>query len=251
MATNGTQAVDRAATLVALVVRARRSVTAAELAAQTGFAKSTTARLLVALERSELLQRATDGAWVPGRLFVAFSAHRDGEAQLARSAAPVMQRLGELTREAVHLAVARGERVEHIAQVESTYLVGSRDWVGVGVPPHCSALGKILYAYGVLALPTGPLERPTGHSLGTASALREQLGTIRSQGYAVTVDELEIGLTGVAAPVLLDGGVVAALGVSGPTARLGGQLAAIGRIVSHQARALSTLLGRDRKEGAA
>lgn len=251
MATHGTQAVDRAATLVSLVVRARRAVTAGELAAQTGFAKSTTSRLLVALERGGLLQRVEDGSWRPGRLFVAFAANRDGDAHLARSAAPVMHRLGDLTREAVHLAVAHGDRVEHIAQVESTYLVGSRDWVGIGVPSHCSALGKVLLAHGALSLPGGPLEQPTASSLATESAVRDQFARIRSDGYAVTVDELEVGLTGIAAPVDIDGVVAAALGVSGPTARLAPQLAATGRIVSHQARALSALLGHDRKEGAA
>lgn len=251
MATNGTQAVDRAATLVSLVLRARRAVTAAELAAGTGLAKSTTSRLLAALERNELLQRSEDGSWCPGRLFVAYAANPDGDAQLARSAGPVMHRLGELTRESVHLAVARGGRVEHVAQVESTYLVGSRDWVGVGVPSHCSALGKVFYAHGVLSLPEGPLERPTDRSLATASAVRDQFASVRGVGYAVTVDELEVGLTGVAAPVFVDGVVAAALGISGPTARLGPQLADTGRIVAHQARALSALLSHDRKEGAA
>lgn len=251
MATTGTQSVDRAAALVSLVVRSRRAPTAAELAAQTGFAKSTTSRLLVALERGGVLQRCEDGAWAPGRLFAAHAATADGDAQLARSAAPVMDRLGELTRETVHLAVARGDRVEHIAQVESTYLVSSRDWVGVGVPAHCSALGKVLHAHGGLPVPEEPLERPTSASLASFSAVENQFPLIRSRGYAVTVDELEVGLTGIAAPVHVEGTVIAALGVSGPTARLGTQLAATGRTVSHQAQALSRLLDHDRKEGAA
>ena len=37
-----------------------------------------------------------------------------------------------------------------IAQVDSTYMLGARDWMQVDVPPHCSALGKVLYAFGAL-----------------------------------------------------------------------------------------------------
>ena len=250
MTATGTQAVDRAATLVSLVVRSRRAPTAGELAVQAGLAKSTTSRLLVALERGGMLQRGDDGSWSPGRLFAAYAATPDSDAQLARAAAPVMEKLSALTRETVHLAVVRSDRVEHIAQVESTYLVGSRDWIGVGVPPHCSALGKVLYAAGVLSPPEGPIERPTPTSLRTFAEVEDQFPSILRLGYAVTVDELEVGLTGIAAPVSLDGEVVAALGISGPTARLQPHLTATGRTVTQQATALSTLL-HDRKRGAA
>ena len=54
-APTGTQAVDRAARLVTEVVHAPDSVTFTELAAATGLAKSTTSRLLVALERGGLV----------------------------------------------------------------------------------------------------------------------------------------------------------------------------------------------------
>ena len=52
-----------------------------------------------------------------------------------------------------------------VAQVDSRYLLGTRDWTEVDVPAHCSALGKVFLAWGVLPLPTGPLERPTAATL--------------------------------------------------------------------------------------
>ncbi|MCW2909796.1 MAG: IclR family transcriptional regulator, partial [Actinomycetia bacterium] len=66
----GTQAVDRAARLVTEVVHAPDSVTFTELAAATGLAKSTTSRLLVALERGGLVRRDDDGRFRPGDVFV-------------------------------------------------------------------------------------------------------------------------------------------------------------------------------------
>jgi DNA-binding IclR family transcriptional regulator len=142
-------------------------------------------------------------------------------------------------------------QVEQVDQVDATYLLGSRNWVGVPVPPHLSALGKALYAGGALPLPTGSLETPTSVSIGTAEELRRHLASVRTAGYAVTVDELEVGLTGVAAPVTRGTVVVAAVGISGPTYRLQPTLEATGRIITQHARSLSARLSRTIKEGAA
>ena len=50
------------------------------------------------------------------------------------------------------------------------------------------------------------------------------IARVRRDGYATAVDELEVGLTGLAAPVIGAGGrAIAALSISGPTLRLGAQ----------------------------
>ncbi len=251
MSTHGTQAVDRAAHLAALVVRADAAVTFSDLCAETGYARSTTSRLLAALERSGLLGRDTAGAWLPGQLFAQYAARRSDDEELARMALPVMEELGDLTGETINVGVVHGGAVVHIAQVASTYILASRDWLGVEVPAHLSALGKVMYAHHVLALPEGPLEQPTRAALGSVRALRAQLPGIRSNGYATTVDELEVGLTGIAAPVIVEGECVAALGLSGPTARLQDRMSVLGQAVAGHATTLSTQIGRHRKDGAA
>ncbi|MFI5040192.1 MAG: helix-turn-helix domain-containing protein, partial [Solirubrobacterales bacterium] len=58
---NGTQAVDRAARLLSEVVHAADPVTFTELTTVTGLAKSTTSRLLLALERNHLVRRDDHG----------------------------------------------------------------------------------------------------------------------------------------------------------------------------------------------
>lgn len=251
MSTHGTQAVDRAAHLASLIVRADGAVTFSDLCAETGYARSTTSRLLSALERSGLLGRDAAGAWLPGQLFAHYAARRGDDEDIARLALPVMERLGEQTGEMVNLGVVHGGVVVHVAQVASTYIVANRDWVGVEVPPHLSALGKVMYAHHVIEPPVGPLDQPTRSSVASARALRAQLPGIRSQGYATTVDELEIGLTGIAAPVIVDGECVAALGLSGPTARLEPRMSGFGQSVAKHARTLSTQISRHRKDGAA
>lgn len=239
----GTQAVDRAAKLLTIVVEADAPVSFAELVETTGLARSTTSRLLAALERTRMVQRLGTGEYVGGPLFVLYAARHDRNAQLARLAEPMLEKIGAETGETVHLAVANGGRVAHIAQVDSTFLLGARDWTDVEVPAHCSALGKVLLAWGVLELSQGPLERVTDQTLRTRGALDEDLTLVRDRGFAVTVDELEIGLAGVAAPVLgPDTIAVATVGVSGPTARLEDRVDHVGRLLIEQTEALSRLL---------
>jgi DNA-binding IclR family transcriptional regulator len=60
----------------------------------------------------------------------------------------------------------------------------------------------------------------------------------------VTVDELETGLSAIAAPVWGKDGVICAIGVSGPTARLQDRIGHIGRLLVERSHDLSQLLGR-------
>jgi IclR family acetate operon transcriptional repressor len=251
--TTGTQAVDRAAQLLAIVVQADESVTFTELAEETGLARSTTSRLLAALEANHLLERDAAGAYSAGPLFALYAARHDPWSQVARLAEPVLQKIGAETGETVNLAVPRGDTVVQIAQVNGTYLLGARDWMQVTVPPHCSALGKVLYAFDCLPIPVGALDQLTDLSLATSDALLSELPTIRRRGYATTCEELEIGLDAIAAPVHgRDGNVIAALGVSGPSARLRGQLDELGRLLRDHSSSLSQVLRRRiPKEGVA
>ena len=156
----GTQAVDRAARLVTEVVHAPDSVTFTELAAATGLAKSTTSRLLVALERGGLVRRDDDGRFRPGDVFVRYAWRGGAEAGLVEVARPFLDRLGAQTGETVNLGVARDGLVEQIAQVDSTYLIGGTNWVGRPVPLHCAALGKVLLAYGAARAAARPAGGP-------------------------------------------------------------------------------------------
>jgi IclR family transcriptional regulator, acetate operon repressor len=258
---NGTQAVDRAAQLLVHVVHCPEPVTFTELTAASGLAKSTTSRLLMALERSGLVQRDTRGRFRPGEVFVSYAWRGGAEAGLITVAQPFLDRLGDATGETINLGVASRGMVEQIAQVDSTYLIGGTNWVGLSVPLHCAALGKVLLAYGAAALPPGRLVRRTGRTITGRDALQADLAEVRRRGYAVTMEELEPGLVAVAAPVYRDGAaVVAALSVSGPATRMTRpRIPAIASLCRSEASALSAVLGyqperarrQPQKEGAA
>jgi DNA-binding IclR family transcriptional regulator len=252
---SGTQALDRAVQLASMVVHADEPLSFAELQEASGLAKSTTSRMLAALERHGLLERDDNGGYVAGSLFWLYAARHDPWEELVRISRPVMERIGDDTQESVHLSVIRGDTVVQVAQVDSQYLLGTRDWTQVDVPPHTSALGKVFYAWGVLGLPRRELERLTPETLTTAAELKRDSALARRRGYAVTVDELEVGLTGVAAPVRdAHDEVVAALGISGPTSRLGHRVEEVGHNLVTRAAEVAAVLGnphQHKKEGVA
>src|SRR5438034_3882103 len=216
----GTQAIDRAAQLLVRVVESEQPLALGELAAGSGLPKSTTSRLVGALERHGLLARTADHRGLrPGPVLLRF-AHSDGAQRLVELADPALERLARETHETINLAVPSPLGAEHLAQRDSEHFVGVTNWVGRRVPHHVAANGKVFMAFGAVAI-AASLEPFTPRTLTERAALDTDLERVRVRGYATAVDELELGLAAMAAPVRgADGAVVAALSISGPTTRL-------------------------------
>jgi IclR family acetate operon transcriptional repressor len=229
----GTQAIERAAELLVRVVEAPRALGVGELAEVSGLPKSTTSRLVGALERRGLVQRAGDRRIAPGPVLLRF-AHRDTGGSLVALAAPALRALADLSGETINLGVPTPLGVEHLAQEDSRHFVGGTNWVGRRVPYESTANGKVLRAFAA--------DRPA------------DAAAIRAQGYAVALDELEHGLSALAAPVFgADHVAVAALSISGPSIRLTrARIAELLPALLEQARLVSERLGHhDSKRGAA
>ncbi len=220
-AITGTQAVNRASALLVHVLEAERSPLLTELALAHGLAKSTTSRLLGALERSGLVQRDRNGAFQPGSVLTKFARTRGGEADLAARFHPVLERISQRTGETANLAVAGHGAVDLIDQVDGHYLLGAKNWIGTNVPLHCSALGKVLLAFGAATTPKGRLIRRTSSTITSKIQLEEELTRVKSDGFASIYDELEDGLVAIAVPVReIDGTVIGAISLSGPSTRI-------------------------------
>jgi DNA-binding IclR family transcriptional regulator len=246
--TAGTQTIDRGAQLLALVLEAEAPRALGDLAADAGLPKSTASRLLGALERNGLVeQEGLRGAFRAGPVLARFAGRGISARRLIELSERPMAALAEATGETINVAVAAPGGVEHLAQVDSRHFLGTSHWVGRSVPYHCSANGKVLLAFGAAAATAGPLEAHTSRTITEPALFSAQLETIRREGYATAVDELELGLSAVAAPVLDDSGrALAALSVSGPTLRLSRRrVAELRPIVIKQARALAEQLSHD------
>jgi DNA-binding IclR family transcriptional regulator len=224
---------------------ARPEVRVGELASELGLHKSTVSRLLGTLEARGLVRRLGD-AFVPGPELVRLGSLATRGFDLVGLVREPLTALAEETGETVNLAVRHGDQALNVHQVESSHLVGVRDWTGRALPLHCTANGKVLLAFGDGPIPRS-LPRMTAWTLDR-NELEENLDLIRERGYAIAVEELELGLHAVAAP-LLDGQdrCVSAVSVSGPSYRLSEKtLGAVGELCAARAREASALLGRRR-----
>jgi DNA-binding IclR family transcriptional regulator len=198
-----------------------------EIAAEIDVHKSTAFRLLDTLEARDLVEQTEDR----GKYRLAFGVVRLASSVSARmdinqQSRPVTQRLAEQIGETVNIAVLRSHYAVNVDQVRGQSQVTTYNWVGQLTPLHATSSGKVLLAYldprhRAKLLRSAGMEGFTGNTVTSGEALEAELQRVREQGYAVALEELEVGLNAIAAPIRsVEGEVVAALSVSGPAYRL-------------------------------
>ncbi|MGC9221436.1 MAG: IclR family transcriptional regulator [Solirubrobacteraceae bacterium] len=245
---SGTVAIDRGADLLVRVLEAEAPVAVTDLAQAAGLPKSTASRLLSALERRGLVQQdGPRGRLRPGPAILRVAERGMLERNLVELAHPTLQSLSDQSGETINLAVPGRAGVEHLLQADGRYFLGAGQWVGRTVEYHCSANGKLFLAFGRALAPLGerPLTALTPFTITDPKQLREELQEVRAKGFATTIDELEVGLAALAAPVRGSSGeVVAALSITGPTVRMSRtRISELQPILTDQAEQLSRRLG--------
>lgn len=218
------QSVDRAITILELLAREGES-SVTEIAAGLGVHKSTAFRLLATLEVHRLVEQINDrGRYRLGvgnlRLAGATTARLD----VVSEARPITRQLASETGETVNITVRSEESALYLDQVAGSSALQSHNWVGQRIPLHATSNGKVLISElseAELGAALPHLPPFTGHTITSRQALHEELSEVRRLGYALAVDELEVGLTAVAAPIRSHhGDIIASMSISGPTFRL-------------------------------
>ena len=242
------QSVDRAVTILEALAR-RGTVGVTELAHELDVHKSTASRLLAALERRELVEESGQrGRFRLGVGVVRLAGATSARLDLVQQARPVAERLAATADATANLAVlARGSAL-YVDQVGPLGTLPTYTWVGQHLPLHATANGKVLLsAQPEEEVPrlAGELTAYTGRTITDLAILQRELGAVRERGSARAVDELEVGLSTVAAPVRdVHGGVCAALSLSGPSFRMRpARLASLEELVVEGAAAISRRMG--------
>jgi IclR family transcriptional regulator, acetate operon repressor len=220
------QSVDRALGVLETLAEAVAPVGVGEVADLTGLPQGTVHRLLQTLQQRGYVRRDRSRKYSlgTGAIRLADAAQR----ALARSARPHLAELVQLSGETANLAVLEGDDVVYVAQISSPHTLRMFAEVGRHVPPHSTAVGKVLLA----ALPreqalavlrrTGLAPR-TPATITDLDAFAAELDRVAEQGWAADEEEQETGVRCVAVPVAGGPGpVVAALSLSGPADRFAG-----------------------------
>jgi DNA-binding IclR family transcriptional regulator len=240
--------VDKAVGLLKLMGDGLPEAGVSELARRLHVHKSTVSRLLATLERQGLVERDPySDKYRLGFELVRLAGHVQRHGELVETAQPALEALSESAGETINLALPDGDQVINIYQLSGRHLVKDSNWVGRRTPYHCAANGKALLAWlpetEIARRLPARLARFTANTLTTRRELLGDLTRTRERGYALAIEELEIGLVAIAAPVRGERGqVVAAVSVSGPAYRitaeripnLGRQTVAAGEAISRR-----------------
>jgi IclR family pca regulon transcriptional regulator len=135
-------------------------------------------------------------------------------------AEPYMEALVREVQESSSAAVLDGKDIVYVLRVPTQKIMSVNLGVGSRLPAYCSSMGRVLLAgldddaLGRQLADTQLIAR-TAKTLTDASALRDELMRVRSQGWALVDEELEEGLISLAAPIhSRNGNVLAAVNVS-------------------------------------
>ncbi|MFI9584190.1 IclR family transcriptional regulator [Streptomyces sp. NPDC052236] len=220
------QSVDRAISVLEILAQ-RGEAGVSEVAAEIDVHKSTAFRLLGALEARGLVEQAGErGKYRLGFGIVRLAGAVTGRIDVTQQARPVCERLAVEFGETVNIAVMQEQYAVNLHQVRGLGAVSAHNWVGHLTPLHATSSGKILLAHmpaqkRAALLSEAGLKKVTAHTLTSKTKLEKNLAETRERGYSWTMEELEIGLHAIAAPVRgRDGDVIAALSASGPAYRL-------------------------------
>ncbi|MFF9185353.1 IclR family transcriptional regulator [Streptomyces misionensis] len=225
-AAGAVQSVDRAVSVLEILARhGEAGVT--EIAEELDVHKSTAFRLLGVLENRGLVAQAKDrGKYYLGAGVLRLAGAAAVRLDISQEGVPVCREVADELGETVNIAVLDDDAAVNIMQARGTAAVTAQNWLGRRTPLHATSSGKVLLAHLPPTLREGLLARPlhrfTERTVTGAPTLRAELRAVVEQGYGVTLEELELGLAAVAAPVRShDGEVIAAISVSGPVYRLG------------------------------
>ncbi|MFP4592554.1 DNA-binding transcriptional regulator KdgR [uncultured Ralstonia sp.] len=175
---------------------------------------------------------------------------------LVREADTEMRRIGQLTREAVHLGAFDEDAIIYIHKIDADYGLRMQSRIGRRNPLHSTAIGKVLLAYMAPdeareVLSQVEFKKSTQKTLGSAEAVLSILPRVRQQGFGEDNEEQEDGLLCIAVPVFdRFGHVIAGLSISFPTMRCGADTKAHYVALLQQAgAAISSRLGYHATQG--
>ncbi len=143
--------------------------------------------------------------------------------QVAR---PYMERLSDLSGEAVHLVQRDGSNILYISKIEAKIgTIRMVSHVGMVHPMYCSGVGKAIMA----TLPErevrqiwkeSAIEKKTDKTITDFAQMQQVLKEVRENGYALDDEENEKGVRCIAASLRGYQEVKYAFSVSGPTSRM-------------------------------
>jgi IclR family KDG regulon transcriptional repressor len=218
-------ALQRGLRLLQLFSASSQGLTAKQVAERSHLPVSTVHRFLANLESTGFLN-CSGNVYHLGIACFAIGQAALAQLDIRRVSLPYLQELNQQTRETVHLTVRHGASAVYVEKLDSTEQLRIYSRIGATVPLYCTAVGKIMLAYmsdeqqkqQLLQL---SLKRYTPNTVGNLQQLEAELHRVRKNGYACDLEEHELHIRCVAAPIWDHAGLVnASLSITAPIFRM-------------------------------
>ncbi|MFF0223331.1 IclR family transcriptional regulator [Streptomyces sp. NPDC004629] len=219
----GTQAVERALSLLTCFSAEESELRSSELSLMTGLGQSTVSRMVSTLERlGFVVQDDRTGLYRLGPTAVTLGSVALNSSAVFRAGRQTLQNLAQATALGANLAELNGSTLFYLCNFEGSTAPKSFTMAGRSAPLHATGLGKVILSGQSEEFVHEYFKRGLAHSYTprTITRLDEMIAAldeVRNRGYATEVEELAFGRACLAAPIRGHAGdVVAALSVSGP-----------------------------------
>lgn len=219
-------ALQRGLKLLHLFSESPKGLTAKQVAALSRLPVSTVHRFLANLVTAGFLNRDGEGTHYLGIACFSIGQAAVGQLDIRRLSLPYLKELNQQTRETIHLTVRHGLSAVYVEKLDSPEPLRIHSRIGAAVPLNCTAVGKVMLAYMPdderdRILPQLDLKRLTPNSVGNLQELKTELYRVRKNGYACDLEEHELHIRCVAAPVWdHTGSVQSSLSITAPSIRM-------------------------------
>ncbi|SHL28376.1 IclR family transcriptional regulator [Phytopseudomonas punonensis] len=230
----GAQALFRGLAVIEAVAQGARSL--ADISAAIGCTRSTTHRLIAALVQAGYLRAlgGNSGGYQLGPRLIELGYKARAQMPLAKLAHPHLERLSHATQDTVHLGVREAGDVLYIEKLPGSRGLEMRSRIGLRMPLAMTGIGKSLMldlqeAEWLALYQQGRQQRAAQRETADVPSwevFRDRMRDYASGGFSLDLEDNELGIRCVAAPIRDAGGqIVAALSVASavpymPEARL-------------------------------
>jgi DNA-binding IclR family transcriptional regulator len=219
-------ALQRGLRLLHLFSESPRGLTAKQVAGLSRLPVSTVHRFLTNLVTAGFLSCDGDGSYHLGIACFAIGQAAVGQLDIRRLSLPYLRELNQQTRETIHLTVRHGLAAVYVEKLDSPEPLRIHSRIGAAVPLYCTAVGKVMLAHMPAeerdrVLPELNLKRLTPNTVGNLQELKAELYRVGKNGYACDLEEHEMHIRCVAAPIWdHTGSVQSSLSITAPTVRM-------------------------------
>lgn len=215
---------ERALDVLLCFLDAEGELGVSEVAGRLGIHRGRVHRFLMAAKGKGLVsQNPRTRRYSLGFRVLELSSALTRQFDVVAQAQPFLRELRDATSETAGLAVRVGDHRVHLAQAESEHEIRQTFPIGKPLPLYAGAAGKLLLAFlqdnELDLLDTLTLASLTEATITDLDQLKQALGQVRRQGYAMSTGERMAGSRSISAPVWSWRGDVMAITVSGPAFR--------------------------------